>query len=99
MRWLYNIGMSFWRGKLMTSFREQVESYIIANPQKEYENIKEKFLSYWEAEYKGEIRWMREKTFKIGGRLAQWKRNETLYSNRKKVQKFRELASRINPLK
>lgn len=83
----------------MTSLREQVESYIIANPQKEYENIKEKFLTYWEAEYKGEIRWMREKTFKIGSRLAQWKRNETLYANKKLINKYRNLQNTVNPLR
>lgn len=83
----------------MMNLREEIEKYCIANPQKEYENIKEKFLTYWEAEYKGEIRWMRERTFKIGSRLAQWKRNETLYANKKLINKYRNLQNTVNPLR
>lgn len=83
----------------MMNLREEIEKYCIANPQKEYEGITEKFLAYWEKEIKGEPRWMREKQFKLPQRLAQWKKNEVRFSNKKKIDKFRQMMNRINTLK
>lgn len=81
------------------TLKEQIESFRIANPVKYPDEMYEKFLAYWEKEYKSIPKWMGEKQFKIAQRLAQWKKNETRYANKNKIQKFRELASRINPLK
>lgn len=80
----------------MMNLREEIEKYCIANPQKEYEKLTEKFLAYWEKEIKGEPRWMREKTWKLGARLATWSKNNKTHANNKLTKTFRELANKIN---
>lgn len=78
------------------TLKEQIESFRIANPVKYPDEMYEKFLTYWEKEYKCMPKWMGEKQFKIAQRLAQWKKNETRYMDKRKIQKFRQMLTNLN---
>lgn len=81
------------------SLEEQVEEFKLMHHEKYDEATYKSFLKYWVAEIDGKQRYEAQPKFVLAGRLSTWAKNSKKYANNKKLDRFRSLASHINPLR
>lgn len=74
------------------SLRNLVEEWNAKNGEKYSQEFLDRFIAYWEKDGK----WDNQKTFKIGGRLATFSRNDKKYKQKNTINRLKQIAGNTN---